>query len=233
MEGVTGTQIELGVARQVLAIGNTRAVGELEVGTQAGPKEHVGAEARVLPKIGPSGRSRDPLLMIETNVVAGDVGELLGREVELRGHDVAPPRTLKGEVAVGGKAIAGVVGGELDTGNAAVAIVERSENDWRAELAFIDQILRWLVVAVDSERQAPEQLLLHADVVVVGALGRGRGIGSDRAGGQGGAVEEFREGFAADQLERRRGEIARIAGVQRRVLKGLPDQVDPWAELAP
>ena len=63
------------------------------------------------------------------------------------------------------------------------AVIERREDDRRAELALVDQVLRLLVEAVDAEREVVvEQLLLHAEIVVVGALGDGRGVLGDGAG---------------------------------------------------
>ena len=115
--------------------------------------------------------------MIEVDVVARDVVECRLVEVELRGFYALAMRGLPRGIQVGAKIVDRVVGAELDAADQAVAVIERRENDRRAELPLVDQVLRLLVIAVDAERQGlVEKLLLHAQVIVIGALGDRRGV---------------------------------------------------------
>ena len=98
------------------------------------------------------------------------------------------------------------------------------------ELAFIDKVLRLLVEAVDPQRQAAvQQLLLHAEVVVVVTLGSRQIVAG--SGGLGAGADELRHRRARDQFERRRREIAGVAGVDGGAVRRLPDRVDARTDL--
>ena len=89
-----------------------------------------------------------------------------------------------------------------------------------------------LVEAVGAERQGVvQQLLLHAEVVVVGAFGNRRRVQRVGAGRHRGRAGELGEGLGADQLERRRREITRVAAVHGRAGIELPHEVDARAQL--
>ena len=226
-------EIDLVIARRVIAVRNDVAIGKCEVLTQPGAEQVVDAEAGTHPQIGNAARGRDPPLVIEVDVVARDVVERRLVEVELRGLDALAMRGLPRGIQVGAEIVDGVVGAELDAADQTIAVIEGRENDRRPELTLVDQVLRLLVVAVDAERQGlVEKLLLHAEVIVIGALGDRRGVLRHRARRHGRGARELRERAGADELERRRREVARIAAVQRRIGGELPDGIDARAELA-
>ncbi len=88
--------------------------------------------------------------MIEVDVVRGDVVELLLGNVELRRLHFLAVRGLPRRIEVRGKIADGVVGSELYASDQSIAVIERRENDRRAELPLVDQVLRLLVEAVDA-----------------------------------------------------------------------------------
>ena len=75
------------------------------------------------------------------DVVVGDVGQIRWREVELRRVDVLALGALRGQVEIGSQRPAGIVGGEFDAVLPAIAVVERRQDDRRAELALVDQVV--------------------------------------------------------------------------------------------
>src|SRR5215475_12019427 len=100
-----------------------------------------------------------------------------------------------------------VVAGEFDTVHLPVSIIERSENDRRAELTLIDQIRGLLVVAVHAHRKGRGQLLLYADIVVIRAFGPHHVSGCDF--GRSGGIDELEYVGVGNELERRWREEAR------------------------
>ena len=87
-------------------------------------------------------------------------------------------------VQVSGEFLGGVIEGEFGAVLLAVAVIERREDDGRAELALVDQVRGQLVVAVDADREMRADLLLSADVEIVGPLSIGSGVGRHRRRGR-------------------------------------------------
>ncbi|MCY1180956.1 hypothetical protein D9M73_214330 [compost metagenome] len=100
-------------------------------------------------------------------------------------------------------------------------IVERRQDDRRAELALIDQILRTPVIRVDAEREPPD-LLFGTNVEIVLPLGKGhggeRGVDAIVTGCLRAGKTVFQHAGGGDVRERRRREIARVAGMEREPL---------------
>ena len=110
------------------------------------------------------------LLVIQMDVVVGDIGQIRRREIELRRIDVLALGALHREIQIGRESPGRVVDGEFRAVLLAEAVVERRQNDGCTELALVDQIHRLLVVAVRSDRQRSGDFLLHAEIVVVRML---------------------------------------------------------------
>src|SRR5215469_1033715 len=160
LEVMTRAEIDHGVARGVIAIRDAGPVGKDEGLAQSRAEEEVGAEARARPQVRDAARSRHAPFVIEVDVVVQDVGVVGRGEVELRRLDLLALRRLERQIGVGGEVLDRVVTGEFHTAYRSVAIVERGENDRRAELPLVDQVLRLLVEGVDPERQGVAQKLL-------------------------------------------------------------------------
>ena len=80
-----------------------------------------------------------------------------------------------------------VVGGELHAANEAIAIVERRENDRRAELAFVDQVPGLLVVSC-RRRGSARCSAASAPAprsIIIGSLGERGSVRGDRPGARG------------------------------------------------
>lgn len=81
-------EIDLGIARGVIAVRNDIAVGKREVVAQPGAEQRIDAGPGAQPQIGNAARGRHAPLVIEMDVIAGYVVERRLIEVELRGLDV-------------------------------------------------------------------------------------------------------------------------------------------------
>ncbi len=162
--------------------------------------------------------------------MTGDVAQIIRVEVELRADDVLADVPRGSEVAIGGEVSLCVGGAELDAVLLAVPVVERRENDRRTELSLVDQVDRLLVVRIHADRQAIQELLLRADVVVVRSLREGR----VRLQVQWRARRVLEQGdvLQAHELERWGREVAGIARVDRRPIDRFPHEVHAGAGLA-
>jgi hypothetical protein len=105
-----------------------------------------------------------------------------------------------------------VIAAQLDAPGIALGIVERRQDDGRAELTLVEQVLLDLVISVERELEPAIEALLDAGVEIM------LPFGLDRIGGLdfrflGRAVEQRHVG-RSDQLLRRRREGARIADVE-------------------
>ena len=131
--------------------------------------------------------------------------------------------------------------GELDAFIDAVGVVEGAEHQCLAEIAVVDEVGCDLVVNVDPEIEvgavlcrrlaaSERNVLIDAGVEIMRALRQHRAValaGRRRAGR---AVEQGdirRSGL--DQYRRR--EVARVAGVEGRVVERLVGEADARAEL--
>ena len=94
-ECAADTQIELHIGGQMCAIGNRVSIRQHQVGAQARAVNHVRAEQRAQPGVGHAARRGQRLFVIEMDVVIGDIGKVVGTEVELwgpiPGSDPRPP----------------------------------------------------------------------------------------------------------------------------------------------
>ena len=139
----------------------------------------------------------------------GDVGQVIGREVELARDNLRALCGLEREAPICGQLPTGVVELEFGAVLGPQCIVEGCQDDRRAELPFVDQIARALVVRVDASRPTLPQRLIDTDVEVVRPLRRGR-VGLRHLGRRGG-VGKLGHRLVAHQFERRRREISRVA----------------------
>src|SRR6185312_11218981 len=97
VEGVADAEIHLRVVRQVRAVRNIGAIGQRQVGAQAGPQQHVRTEPGVEHLVRDTTRGRYLLLVIYMDVVIGDVVQVTRVEVELRAHDVLADIARRGQ----------------------------------------------------------------------------------------------------------------------------------------
>src|SRR3984957_8857868 len=101
-------------------------------------------------------------------------------------------RGLPGAIQIGGEIIDAVVRRELDSADQTIAVIEGRENDRRAELPLIDQVLRLLVETIQAECQRfVKKLLLHPKIIVMGAFSLRRVVESIGARWQGGRAREL------------------------------------------
>src|SRR3984957_18828738 len=104
-------------------------------------------------------RGRDTLLVIQVDVVLGDVREIICSEIELRRINVLAARTLPGEVKIRGEILRRVAPRQFHTVLLAVRVIERRQDDWRTELTLVDQVVRLLVVGIEADGDPVGDLL--------------------------------------------------------------------------
>ncbi len=155
-------------------VGQAGAVGDIAVGAQARAVDGVERDAGLAEAIGDAGRARRRLVVVDIDEMVGDIGQVVGREVELRRHQVHALGLGDGQVGIGGQRTVGIVERELGAAVAAIVIIERRQDDRRAELALVDQVPRDAFIAVDADGEVVAELLLDAQVVIVVALGIGQ-----------------------------------------------------------
>jgi hypothetical protein len=78
--------------------------------------------------------------MIEVDVVLRDVGQLIRREIELRGDDVGPHGARIGGIAIDRPRPLIVTYGEFRAGDIGLRVIERGQDDRSTELAFVEEI---------------------------------------------------------------------------------------------
>ena len=108
-------------------------------------------------RVGCSRRRGPCLIMIEMNVVLRNVSQLIRREIELRRDDVSAHGARIGGIAIDRPRPLVVAYGEYPAGDIGFGVIERGQDDRRAELSFVDQICRQLVIAIESDGQARER----------------------------------------------------------------------------
>src|SRR6185437_3599480 len=158
------------------AIRDAAAVRQLQIRPEPRAVEHVGAEERVPPVVRDAGRSGVLLLVIERDPVAGDVGEVVGAEVELRRLELLSAGPLGGKIEICREVSACNACRYFGPVLLAVPIVEGRQDDRCTELAFVDEVRRLLVVCIYSGGEAVAEALLDSDVVVVRLLGERRRV---------------------------------------------------------
>ena len=136
-------EIGRGVGRDVVGVG--------EAGAQPAAVDRAHAEPRVVPEVRRAGRAGDPLRVVGVDVVAGDVGELVGAEQILVRHDGLGDLASHGDVAVGVEVAVLVGRAHFDALVLGLVVVEAAEDQRRAELPVVEQILGALVVGVDRD----------------------------------------------------------------------------------
>ena len=109
--------------------------------------------------------------MVGVDVAPRDKGQIGRVEVELARNDAFAERLRGSEVAVE-MPIANIVGQrQLGAAIDAVRVVEGAQDDRRAELAFVEQVVDKPVVQIDPGLEAREQDLRAADIEVMRPLG--------------------------------------------------------------
>src|SRR5665213_2150043 len=109
--------------------------------------------------------------MVKVDVVVGDIGNIPRSEIELRRIDVLALGALRCKVEIGAHLFIYIVGRELNAILLSVTVIERGEDDRRTKLAFVDEVSRLLVIAVETECEFATQLLLNPDIIVICAFG--------------------------------------------------------------
>src|SRR5438067_1238593 len=102
-----------------------------------------------------------------------------------------------------------VIAAELDAPRIAFGVIERRQDERRAELPLVEQVALDLVISIDRELQAARETLLHPAVEIMLAFGFNRIADPDQR--LLGRRVEQRDVGRSDQLLRRRREVARIA----------------------
>ena len=144
LEFVRNADIGRSVGRNMVGVGETAA--------QAAAVHHARAEPRALPEVGRAGRAGPLLRVIGVDVVAGDIGELVGAEQILVRHDVGGDLPGPGEIAVSAE-IAVLVGRtQFDAAVIGLFVVEAAENKRRAELSVVQQ---GLAISCSRRRDRP------------------------------------------------------------------------------
>src|ERR1700736_183666 len=108
--------------------------------------------------------------MVEMNVMLRDVGELVRREVELRGDNVGADRVRIGRIAIDRPRPLIVAQGEFPAADTAFGVIERGKNDRCAKLSFIDQICRQLVITVETNGEAWDDDLADPEIEIMRSL---------------------------------------------------------------
>ena len=235
MEQVRDTEVERIVRGQTSAV--RRAV---DIAAQAAFVQQIGIDRRVPKRIGRAKGSAVGLVVVEVNIVVVDVVEIVPAELVLVRDDVLAERLADREVRVGVEGVLRiddplelVIARELDAVDLPVLVVERLQDDRRAELPVVELVLRLLVIGVEAGRKRARAevvpLVRHAHVEVVGALGPHR-IPQEHLRLVGRA-DEFVDVHRRVLFLRRRRKVTRIARVQRRIGRGLPDDIEARAQL--
>src|SRR5665213_58974 len=221
LELARDSDIGRGVGRDMVGIGKTAA--------QAAAVDHARAEASILPEVGCASRAGPLLCVIGVDVVVGDIGEFVSAEQILIRDYVLGYLTRPSEVAVGAEVSVLVSCAELDTRVLGGFVVEAAENERLAKLSVVQQILRDLVIGVDTDLKVGRDLLHHPRIEVMRAFRQDRALleGVRLSGGVG---ERSNVGGHSDRLWRRR-KISCVTGVKSRAGKRLVDQVDAGTEL--
>src|SRR5271154_1550715 len=154
--------VDLDIEWQVSRVG--------EAGSKSAAVDPVNAEHPATQIVRCSGGVRKRLIVIQKNIVTVDVFQFVRREVELPRFHLRALRDAVGEVVVHVDVFVAVRAGELGSPHAALVVVEGLEDKRRAELAFVDQIGRLLVVRIDPDVQSGDDLLCHARVEQMIAL---------------------------------------------------------------
>ena len=168
--------------------------------------------------------------MIEMNVVLRDVSQLIRSEIELRRVDVGAHGARISGIAIDRPRPLVVAYGEYPARDIGLSVIECGQDDRGAELSFVDQICRQFVIAIKSDSQAGNNDLVDPDIEIMRPLCPDNAVLLDGGGGRR-IVEECDRG-RRDEFERRWYEVARIAGMDRRGIGRLHDQVYTRAELS-
>ncbi len=209
--------------------GKLVAIRHRAIRPQARSHQHIRAEHGGAPAVGRARRHADILLVIEMNVVLRDIGKIARIEAELARRDIFAHRLFDGKIRIGREGIDIIGRRQFRAILLAARIIERRQNDRRAELAFVDQVLGYLVIGIHAQGHALRDLLVHTRIEIVGAFGAWRVVQQKRGGCRG--AHEFLHRRIGHKLEGRWREIARVARVNSRPVKRLPHGIDARAQL--
>src|SRR6266513_5862738 len=193
------------------------------------PIKCVGGKTPVIPAIGDSGGAGEPLIVIEEDPVISNVGKLVGIKQELRGTDMHSARIFVTNVKVTGEPAMLVVGGEFPAVNFTFSVVKGRKNEGLPKLSLIQNIPGVFVESIDAKLQTVSYLLCHARIEVMGPLRFYRRV--ERDGGFVGRASKLRDRTLVDIFQGRRGQIARVTGMESRRRPRRVNNVDARAEL--
>src|SRR5580704_485201 len=140
MESPLRGKIDLDHMRQGFQIGKAAA--------QPAAIDNVGAEVPWFPVIGDPSRGAVQRLMIEHDVVAVDVTELIGIEVELPGRHTFLHISADSGAGMSGEIFTGVGYRRLGAPDIAMLVVERRENRHVAKLSGVQVVLRVFIEGI-------------------------------------------------------------------------------------
>src|SRR5262249_11061140 len=94
VEVVAHAQIDLSVVGQSIPVRDIRAVRPSQIPAKPRSEQQISADARTLPLVRSAAGGGYLLLVIQVDVVSGDVREVSGCEIELSRHNVLADRAL-------------------------------------------------------------------------------------------------------------------------------------------
>src|SRR6516165_3585338 len=164
-ERLDDAEVDLLISGQASPVGSSARVGGPETASSGQVDRNAGIPGRVL--VLDAGRRCVRLVVIEMDVVAGDKSQFVRVEVELRRNDVFSLGFRSGEVAVEGPVFDVVAEGQFDAANKPLVVIERGQEDRRAELAFVEQVAGNFVIGFDPRLEPGQDDLTGADIEVV------------------------------------------------------------------
>src|SRR5262249_33655584 len=138
------------------------------------------AQRETVKRVRNSGRLRESLVVVERYEMPADKRQFIGAKEKLIRYYVITLSNPVGEIGVNGEIRPIDRSGEFHAILTSLGIVERSKNEGRPKLTFVDQVAGFLIVAVEVELDAARQHLRNSGVKVVRALWCGGVIDQDR-----------------------------------------------------
>ena len=205
------------------------AIGRGAVLAQARAVQKIAGEQQRAQLVRRARRDGADLLVIQRDIMRGDIGEITRIELELAGDDVLAHRPLIAAIHIGAEIARMVIEGDFAAILPPALVIERGQDDGRAELAFIEKPARGFIESVQAHFRAFENGLGHARIVIIRPLGFWRGVQMAVRRRRG--VVETGDIGGRHQLDGRGREIAREPGMDGGAFGRLPHHVDARAEL--
>src|SRR5215831_8325734 len=156
-------EIHLLITRQAGAVRDGAVRPKAATGDQIDGKTGIIRRKRILD----AGRGCVGLVMIEVDVMTGDKGQIVRREVELGRGDVLSLGFGSRKITVERPVFDVVAKGQLNAANQPLLVVEWGQKDWSAELPLVEQVAGDLVVGVDPGLEPGKNDLRGAEIEVM------------------------------------------------------------------